>query len=279
MHGPLILEGKRHRKAILLAIIDDHTRMIVGACFGLMENTKCLELVFKDAILSHGLPDRLYVDNGPSFSSQYLATTCASLGIGLVHSKPYDSPSRGKIERYFRTVREGFLAELGLNPSHDERPAQAEFDLKTLNELFARWLREKYHHAYHRGIDARPVDRYQRSITQYPRKRVSEDQLDDFFLMSCERTVAKDSTVSFHATDYEVPPQYIGKRVELKYAQDRPGEVFLYENGLRITKITPVDAVLNGKRPYTPTPRISDVALHEVQENLNPARKPGKNQE
>ena len=98
MHGPQVLtepNSKRRKKAILMAIIDDHSRIIVSGQFGFQENTLLLEQVFKDAILTHGLPDRLYVDNGPSFSSEYLKRVCAHLNIGLVHSKPYDSPSRG----------------------------------------------------------------------------------------------------------------------------------------------------------------------------------------
>ena len=130
MHGPQVLEqagGKKRRKAILMAIIDDHSRMIVGSRFGFFENTRLIEDVFKDAILAHGLPDRLYCVNGAAFSSQYLSRVCAHLNIGLVHSKPYDSPSRGKIERFFRTVREGFLVEI----KEDQN-----WDLKQLNDAF-----------------------------------------------------------------------------------------------------------------------------------------------
>jgi transposase InsO family protein len=264
MHGPQVLEqagGKKKRKAILLAIIDDYSRLIVGHQFGLMENTRLVELVFKDAILTHGLCDRLYCDNGAAFSSQYLSRVCAHVGIGLVHSKPYDSPSRGKIERFFRSVREGFLGDIR---------EDGNWDLKSLNDAFSQWLREKYHHGNHRGIDTRPIDRYQESIRNYPRKRVTEENLDEFFLASVNRTVAKDCTVSLHAIEYEVPPQFIGKRVELKFAQDRPREVFLYENGIRIQKIQPVDPRFNGKSFYQPMSRISDVALHELhgKENL-----------
>jgi len=257
MHGPQVLEepgAKRRKKAILLAIIDDHTRMIVGHQFGFFENTKLIELVFKDAILAHGLPDRLYCDNGAAFSSQYLNRVCAHLNIGLVHSKPYDSSSRGKIERFFRSVREGFLVDI--------RDDQA-WDIRSLNEAFTRWIGD-YHHGHHHGIEARPIDRYQISIRDYPRKRIAEESLDEFFLVTVERTVNKDCTVSMHGTYYEVPSQYIGKRVELKFSQDHPTDVFLYDNGVRIIKIQPVDSVLNGKSYYKPTPRISDVALHEV---------------
>jgi transposase InsO family protein len=208
MHGPQVIDNadssRRKKKAILLAIIDDHTRLIVGGVFGVFENTRLLELVFKDAILAHGLPDRLYCDNGATFSSQYLSRVCAHMNVGLVHSKPYDSPSRGKIERFFRTVRENFLSDI--------RDEQA-WDLKTLNDAFSKWLREHYHHAHHRGIDARPIDRYQLSIRDYPRRRVAEETLDEFFLVTVQRVVNKDCTVSMNAIYYEVPPQFIGRQV------------------------------------------------------------------
>jgi transposase InsO family protein len=259
MHGPQVIDSadssRRKKKAILLAIIDDHTRLIVGGVFGVFENTRLLELVFKDAILAHGLPDRLYCDNGATFSSQYLSRVCAHMNVGLVHSKPYDSPSRGKIERFFRTVRENFLSDI--------RDDQA-WDLKTLNDAFSKWLREHYHHAHHRGIDARPIDRYQLSIRDYPRRRVAEETLDEFFLVTVQRVVNKDCTISMNAIYYEVPPQFIGRRVELKFSQDHPSEIFLYDNGLRITRVQPVDSKLNGKSLYSPSPRISDVALHEI---------------
>lgn len=264
MHGPQVLENassKRRRKAILMAIIDDHSRVIVGARFGFLENTQLLEQVFKEAILAHGLPDRCYVDNGSAFSSHYLARVCAYLNVGLVHSKPYDSPSRGKIERFFRNIREGFLVEAPLDAQK-----QCTWDLKELNEALQKWLRDEYHHVHHHGINQRPIDRYQISVRDYPRKRVAEETLDEFFLVSTERTVAKDCTVSLHGNDYEVPPEYIGKRVELRFAQEHPNEVFLYDNGVRIQKVHLVDSRLNGKL-YQPTPRISDVALHEMMKN------------
>jgi putative transposase len=259
MHGPQVLDqpgAKRRKKAILLAIIDDHSRLIVCARFGLFENTRLIEQVFKEAILAHGVPDRLYCDNGASFSSQYLSRVCAHLNIGLVHSKPYDSPSRGKIERFFRTVRSNFLDDIG-----EDRA----WTIEDLNEGFSRWLREKYHHGHHRGIDARPIDRHQKSIRDYPRKRIAEESLDEFFLVTVSRVVAKDCTISLNGVTYEVPPQYIGKRVELKFSQESVSEIYLYDNGIRVSQVKPVDAFFNGRSEYTPSPRISDVALHEIE--------------
>ena len=115
----------------------------------------------------------------------------------------------------------------------------------------------------------RPLDRYQLSVREYPRKRVDEETLEEHFLVTIQRLVGKDSTVSLNNTAFEVPTQYIGRKVELKFSQERPGEVFLYDNGQRITKITPVDSQLNGQI-YKPSPRISDVALHSITEEPLP---------
>lgn len=257
MHGPLVSAdpGKeRRRKAILMAIIDDHSRVIPCGEWGVQENTLLLESVFRQAILTHGLPDRLYVDNGAAFSSQYLARVCAHLGIGLVHSKPYDSPSRGKIERFFRTVREQFLAQI-----HPD----AEITLADLNERFGSWLRDEYHHRHHSGIDARPIDRYQASLALYPLRRIDEEGLAEHFLVSVERTVSRDCVVSLHGTSFEVPPAYVGKRVELKYAQDRVHEVYLYSGGLRVSRLQPVDARYNAQ-VYRPGPRDPHVPFQSL---------------
>jgi transposase InsO family protein len=240
MHGP-VLEQKK-RKAILLAVIDDYSRMIVGYRWSFEETTMPIEYVLKDALLCYGKPDRIYLDNGASFSSDYLRLVCANLDIGLIHSKPYDSPSRGKIERFWRTVRESFLCD---------------FKGKTLKELsdaFDIWLRQEYHLVHHNGISCRPIDRYQLSLSEYPRSRVNEEILEELFLVRIYRKVNKDATISFKNLIYELPPQYIGKKVEIKYRQENNRELFLYENNKRVTVIKVVDVRANG-RAYKPRGR------------------------
>ena len=248
MHGP-VLKEPRQRKAILLGIIDDHSRMIVGHRWSFEETTLPIEVVFKEALLRYGKPNRLYVDNGPSFSGDYLRSVCAPLGIGLIHSKPYDSPSRGKIERFWRTVRESFLSDF---------KGQS---LQELNKAFDIWLRE-YHANLHSGIGCRPLDRYQMSIAEYPRPRVSEEEVEEHFLVTIERKVNRDSTISFHNLIYEVPVAYIGRKVQIRYSQDNPRELYLYDNNERITALKVVDARANGKS-YRPRERNTVIPYQE----------------
>lgn len=97
MHGPYITVGKRKIKIYLCVIIDDHSRVLVGARFFTAESSLSLQITLKEAILTYGNPRKLYCDNAKVFSSGYLQLVCARLGIALIHSKPYDSPSRGKV--------------------------------------------------------------------------------------------------------------------------------------------------------------------------------------
>jgi putative transposase len=253
MHGPQV-EGETRggrsfkRKAILLAIIDDYSRFIVGARWSLAETTETIEGVFKDAVLTYGKPDKLYVDNGPSFSSDYLRLVCAQIGIGLVHSKPYDSPSRGKIERFFRTVRECFLIDAKVTTLSD------------LDQQFKIWLRDWYHPRKHHGIgEATPIDRYTRSIHDYPRSRVPEDTLEKLFMAKAQRKVNKDATLSFNKLIYETPAKYIGTKVEIRFRQDRPLELFLYDHNECVSQLKVVDSRANGKT-YKPRPRDTSVS-------------------
>jgi putative transposase len=255
-HTLWILEGKRKRRAILFAIIDDHSRYIVGWKFSLAENTLILEEVFKEAILAYGLPERLYVDNGSTFSSEYLSRSCANLGIGLVHSKPYDSPSRGKIERFFRTVRMRFLSQF---------EKREDLTLEKLNRTFSSWLRDDYHFRRHSSIETRPFDRYQKSIENYPPKRVSHEEAGEHFMVRVDRNVRNDATVSYEGVYYEVPPQYIGMRVELRHEQGEGARVYLYENDKRICEVRAVDSRANA-RAYRPTPRDNVISLHQGDE-------------
>ena len=252
MHGPVVHvndRGKpRRAKAILCAIIDDHSRVIVGKAFTVSETVSILLVVLKGAFLAFGLPKRLYVDNGPAFSSDLLAAACARLGISLIHSKPYDSPSRGKIERFFRTVRDRFLATIDEDLSLDQ-----------LNDAFDAWLQEDYHHKVHSGIDARPIDRYHASAGRVDIRRLAVRELDEAFLVHHERVVNNDATISFKGRVYEVPAAYIRQRVELRHPVDDPDELWLYDSGAIVGRVKLVDARENARtfRPSGSRERVS----------------------
>ena len=254
MHGPTIKpanQAQRAHKAILCAILDDHSRMITGHAFSTSETISALTLVLKEAFLTHGIPKRLYVDNGPSFSSELLARSCAMAGISLIHSKPFDSPSRGKVERFFRTIRERFFSGIQQGITLDE-----------LNEAFWLWLQEDYHHKLHNGIGERPIDRYNASIERVPIRRLSRAELDEIFLIRHERLVNNDATISFKGAVYEVPPAYIRHKIEIRHPVDNPEELYLYDNGIRVGRIKLVNKKENA-RTFRPRAIPSNLSFHK----------------
>jgi putative transposase len=248
LHGPTVMAHNRLAKAILCALIDDHSRIVVGYKFSVHETVSVLVEVLKEAFSTYGLSQRLYVDNGSAFSSDLLVKSCAQAGVSLIHSKPYDSPSRGKIERFFRTVRERFFSGL-----------PASLTLEELNEAFARWLREDYHYKVHSGIEQRPIDRYQASVSRVSIRRLSKAELDEIFLVRHERIVGNDATISFKGRIYEVPGAYIRQRIEIRHPVDDAGDLTLYDNGARIARLKLVD-VRENARTFRPASAPSPVS-------------------
>jgi len=251
MHGPQVRSHNRSLKAILCAILDDHSRMVVGHAFSASETISALTLVLKEAFLSYGIPKRLYVDNGASFSSELLTKSSAMAGISLIHSKPYDSPSRGKVERLFRTIRERFLSGV-----------QEGITLDELNHAFWLWLQDDYHHKLHSGIGEKPIDRYNASVARVEIRRLSKAELDEIFLIRHERVVNNDATISFKGSLYEVPLAYIRQKIELRHPVDDPQELYLYDNGVRVGRIKLLDKKENA-RTFRPQKVSTSLSFHK----------------
>lgn len=232
LHGPYIkLEGyPRKHKVFLIAAIDDHSRMICARGWSTQENAMALEKVLKDGIARFGVPRALYCDNGSIFSSFHLQLASARLGIALIHSKPYDSPSRGKIERFFRTVRDKFLSLLDLGEINH---------LQVLNQRFESWLDKEYHKHPHSGIGQTPMERFIADSKQTAIKYVSRDELDTAFQVTIYRVVKNDATISLNNILYQCPPALIGQKIQIRYTFDKPQDLMIYQDDRPQVKLTP----------------------------------------
>ena len=196
------------RKTYLFAFLDDHSRAVMAARFGFAEDTVRLAAALRPALASRGVPGHVYVDNGSAFVDAWLLRACARLGIKLVHSTPGRPQGRGKIERFFRTVRGQFLAELT-----EDRAAEIS-DLAELNRLFTAWTETVYHVREHSETGQPPLARWEAG-GPFP-VPVAGD-LADAFRWAEWRTVTKTATVSLHGNRYQVDPVLTGRRVELVF--------------------------------------------------------------
>ncbi len=205
LHGPVVAG----RKTYLMAFIDDHSRALTGYRWGHSEDALHLAAALRAGLAARGIPTVVYLDNGAAMVSKQLLRALAVLGIRLTHSRPGQPEGRGKIERFFRTVREQFLVELTA-PGALEKVT----DLAALNELFAAWVETVYHRRAHSETDQTPLARF---LAAGAPATPTPQQLREAFLWSEHRGVTKTATVSLHSNTYEVDAALIGRRVELVF--------------------------------------------------------------
>lgn len=254
MHGPAAGDGgNRKRKTYLIAFIDDATRVIPYAAFTHSENTASFMPVLKQAILRRGIPQRLFVDNGSAFRSQHLTLVCAKLGITLIHARPYHPQAKGKIERWFRTVRLQFLPML----SEKDRSS-----LEAINRALWAYIEIEYHRTPHRMLGEAPLDRWARTgeRVRYPEPDVD---MDDLFLFETKRKVMKDRTVSLNGMVYEVDAALVGETVILRYDPANQGKtVEVCHNSRHVQQAKRLDAYANcfvkRQRPDTTLQEVAD---------------------
>lgn len=237
MHGPRVLHEGKTRKSYLFALLDDHSRLIPHGQFYLSESLENYLDCLWTALRKRGLPRKLYVDNGPSFRSHRLQLGCASLEIGLSYARPYKPQGKGKIERFFRTVRTQFLPEL-----------PETLTLEELNKRFADYLDSVYHQRIHGGTGQTPPDRY---LADAKALRQAPADLPKYFRKCATRTVNNDRTVKLDGRLFEAPAGLIGSEIVLRYENYDHIEAFVDDEPKGFLKFLDkfVNSRVNRKQP------------------------------
>ena len=212
MYGPyLYVTHNKKKQVYLFAIIDDYSRYIIAAQFFFTEELRPFLHILKNGILTKGLPRMLYVDNGKIYHSNRLARITAALHISLIHTKIHSPTSKGKIERFFRTVRMQFL---------NEYTDFTGITLEQLNKDFQLWLNGSYHTAVHSTTKKTPHDRF--FTSSYPiHLPQNPDKVELIFWEEKERRVRTDSTISLYSVIYEVPQHLKNKKVRIRFDPEK----------------------------------------------------------
>ena len=238
LFGPWVERaGGGKMQVFLQAALDDASRLIPHAQFypnqGLDSFLDCL----RQAIAARGLPTRLYMDNAKIYRSPQLSRIAASIGILIVHTPPYQPEGRGKIERFFRSVREQFLSNLD---------PKALLSLDQLNERLWHWLDTVYHRREHSALQTTPLLRWQRDIAQVRQLPPATDMRRLFF-HRVNRLVRRDSTFLLRHRFFEAPPYLAGKKIEVRFDPLDLAQLEIYCAGKPEGAARPVDAVVNGR--------------------------------
>jgi len=249
-HGPTIGGDGRWTPTRIHGLLDDKSRYVVALEVKPTEREVDMLSIFVDALRRFGRPGALYLDNGSTYSGAALATACARLGTALIHAKPYDPEARGKMERFWRTVREKCLDHLS-----------REVTLAELQQRLNRFLEDHYQREPHEGLlGATPESAWASRQTH----ATSEAQLAAALTVEKTRMVTKDGVVSIGGALFEVRQSFLaGRRVKVRscLVSGLPALAEVEHDGRRFA-LQPLDRGANGKTRrdprQTPPPRSID---------------------
>lgn len=222
-------------------LLDDASRYVLALEAHTTEKEVDMLGMLVDALRRHGKPDALYLDNGSTYRGEVLSTACARLGITLLHAKPYDPQARGKMERFWRTLREGLLDYL-----------QDVASLAEIHQKLQGFLNKRYHVHPHASLVGKSPAKV------YATRDAGAGALDEAKLRSAltERTrrhVSSDNVLSFDGVAYELDQGFLaGKNVTVAQCFAAPEQPPWVEHEGKRFPLRPLDPVKNARRKRPP---------------------------
>lgn len=232
-HGPSLRVGQTTKPLRIHALLDDASRFVVALEAHHSEREDDMLAIYLAALRRHGAPDALYLDNGATYRGEALRIACERLDVTLLHARPGDAPARGKMERFWRTLRAGCLDHLGTMTSlHDVQARLLAF------------LDEHYHQAPHGGLfGKRPAEVWAGATL----RAVDEPALAVALTTRARRRVRRDGTLDVDGSPWQLDQSFLAGGL-VTVAIDMTGTVPpVVEYDGRRYPLRPVDAVVAGR--------------------------------
>ena len=224
--GPRLTDadGKKHR-IYIIALIDDASRFITGIDVFYNDNFINLMSVMKAAVAKYGRPKIFNFDNGKSYKNKQMELLAARIGTTLSYCQPYTPTGKAKIERWFRTMKDQWMASLDMRDFHSLD------ELRGSLYAFVQQYNQSPHSSL-RGMS--PQDRFFSEPEQI--RRLSAEDIGKDFLLEIERRVSADGVIVIDQIEYEVDCRFARQRIRLRYSPDMK-EIFIVETDGTLTPI------------------------------------------
>ena len=241
LHGPSLFDPASGRpvRVKIFALLDDRSRLVPYIRADFHETQTAFLTVLCGAVLRRGIPRAILLDNHGSFTGSDVKVACARLGVRLIFARPYDGPSKGKIERFWRTLRARVL---------DRLDTLKVTTLDDLNLRLSAWVESDYNTRAHSSLGARtPLEVFEEDAEEI---RFVDDTgaVEEAFTATLSRQVRADSTCQVRGRTLEVPTEFRGRAVEVHYSLLSPDR-FWIEDGRSRIPLREVDPEANARRP------------------------------
>lgn len=181
--------------------------------------------VIRSAVSRYGRPKVFNFDNGRSYRNRQMELLAARIGSTISYCHPYSPTQKAKIERWFRTMKDQWMAGLDMNDYH------------SLDELRGS-LNDYVHHynqSKHSSLKGKsPQERYFSEAELI--RRLSDEQIQKDFLLEIERRVSTDSVLTIDQVEYEVDCRFAKQRITLRFTPDME-KIYVVEQDGSLTPI------------------------------------------
>jgi len=201
-HGPAMKIGERTVPLRIHALLDDHSRYVVALQAATTEREVEMLALMVKGMRDTGLkPGALYLDNGATYRGEVLETLCSRLGIGLLHAEAEDPQARGKMERFWRTLRQGCLDHIGTPGS-----------LQDVQVRLLAFLGKHYHVSPHASLMGQtPAEVYETGPCDA--KTVTDAELGLALTVRARRRVRTDGTVDVGGVTFETRAGFLAGKI------------------------------------------------------------------
>ena len=232
--GLYLYENNKKTKLVIIAFIDDASRLVTSCKVFDSDNISNLLCTYKDAIEKYGVPKVLNLDNGSNYRSSAFSLVNAKLGVGIHYDPPRTPQSKAKAERFFRTLKDQWMASIEF---HDFKSI-SEYQ-KSLDEYV-----KKYNNTVHSSLNGlSPVIRYQKNIEVI--NHIDKEKIDNYFLLEITRKATFDAIVKINEIAFQLPPKFSNRKVQLQYSTDL-NNVYVIDEDKKIA-VSKVDKIANSK--------------------------------
>ncbi len=235
----VVLQKGDRVKPVLLAILDDCTRLCCHAQWYLREEARTLIHGLIQAMLKRGLPRAILMDNGGAMIAAETKAGLHILSIVQNHTLAYSAYQNGKQEHFWAVVEGRLMAML------DSEPA---LTLDELNLYTQAWVERDYHQNVHSEIGCSPLER-SRKVPDVLRPAPSPEELRRAFLAQVARTPRRsDGTFTLGGARFEIPNAYRHlRKIFVQYAHWDLARAFLVDErtGATLVAVYPLDRTRN----------------------------------
>jgi len=211
-------------KLYLIALLDDHSRFIVAAEYFKNQKGTTIIKIIRDAVIAYGRPNQILADNGAQFKNLVgeLGTKYTKLlenfNIKPIFAKTRHPETKGKLERWFGTVKQMFLGEARLKVKNNLNTTLTNF-----NQMFKNWVNWYNTEKPHRSLpgNSSPVKRFLETEGRIFRPLKAKVNWNRWLHEVEQKKVNKYNEIHYKSQKFHVPLGYSGTKIEVIEYEDK----------------------------------------------------------